>query len=279
MEICPECGDPIRGDGVYAGPYWNRRHYCSNRCCRDGERNLSQENVKEDNRGCLYRLFRWIIRSIIVIVGIFIILYIESKISDDNKTSESPKKTEQTTTQTPKKQSTTTTNSTSSSSASSKPATSKTATTGSPKPSATQLSNSQSSSNSSFNTPSTAQTNTAATSASVATTKSAETESDASYQTYLALSTLLESEGKSLKLCEAQKQTKGQEADVIGKMSQLRGTKYYSNALKDLVKYCPKYANEYSKNGKYFASEAEFYQAYIAPDYSKTLKAKKKENR
>jgi hypothetical protein len=269
-EICPECGDPIRGKGVYAGPYWNRRHYCSNSCCRSGERNLSQENVKEDNRGCLYRFFRFIIRSIIVIVGVFIFIIIESKL-------ESPEKTEQTTTQTPKKQSTTTAKSTSSSTASSKPASSKTTTTGSSKPATTQSSNSQSSSDSGSKTHSAAQTNTAATSASVATTKSTATESDASYQTYLALSTLLESEGKSLKLCEAQNQTKGREANVIGKMSQLNGTKYYGNALKDLVRYCPKYANEYSKNGKYFASEAEFYQAYIAPDYSKKLKAKKKE--
>ena len=265
-EICPECGDPIRGKGVYAGPYWNRRHYCSNSCCRSGERNLSQENVKEDNRGCLYRFFRWIIRSIIVIVGIFILLYIESKL-------ENPKKTEQTTTQTTKSQSTATAKNTSTPKAS---ASSKSASSNS-KPTTTQSSNLQSSSNSSFNTPSTAQTNTAATSTSVATTKSTTTESDASYQTYLALSTLLESEGKSLKLCEAQNKTKGLEATVIGKMSLLHGTKYYGNALKDLVRYCPKYASEYSKNGKYFASEAQFYQAYIAPDYSKKLKAKKKE--
>ena len=103
-------------------------------------------------------------------------------------------------------------------------------------------------------------------------------EYDESYQTYLALSTVLENEGKSLKLCEAQNETNGQEANVIGKMSQLRGTKYYNNALKDLVRCCPKYAKEYSKNGKYFASEAEFYQSYINPDYSKILKAKKKGN-
>ena len=174
-----------------------------------------------------------------------------------------------------KKQSTTTAKSTSSSNASSKPVSSKSTTTSSSKPATTQSSNSQS--NSDSKTSSAAQTNTATTSTSVATTKSTATESDASYQTYLALSTLLESEGKTLKLCEAQKQTKGQEANVIEKMSQLRGTKYYKNALMDIMSYCPKYASEYSKNGKYFASEAEFYQAYIAPDYSKTLKAKKKE--
>ena len=71
MEICPECGRPIRGNGVYAGPHWNRRHYCSNSCCRSGERNLSQDDVVEDNRGCLYRFFRphQIVNSHAEIVG------------------------------------------------------------------------------------------------------------------------------------------------------------------------------------------------------------------
>jgi hypothetical protein len=101
-------------------------------------------------------------------------------------------------------------------------------------------------------------------------------ETDESYQIYLALSTLLENEGKSLKLCESLNKEKGQEANVIGKMRQLRGTKYYNNALKDIVRCCPKYASEYSKNGKYFASEGDFFQAYINPDYSKILKANKK---
>ena len=112
-----------------------------------------------------------------------------------------------------------------------------------------------------------------------ATSATSSAEYDESYQTYLALSTLLESDGKSLKLCEAQNETNGKEANVIGKMKQLRGTKYYNNALKDLVRCCPKYAKEYSKSGKYFASEAEFYQSYINPDYSSILKTKKKENR
>lgn len=112
-----------------------------------------------------------------------------------------------------------------------------------------------------------------------ATSATLSSEYDESYQTYLALSTLLESDGKSLKLREAQGETNEQVTNVIEKMSQLRDTKYYNNALKDLVRCCPKYAKEYSKNGKYFASEAEFYQSYINPDYSSILKAKKKESR
>ena len=118
-------------------------------------------------------------------------------------------------------------------------------------------------------------TGSAGTSHNTSTTSSNST--DASYQTYLALVTLLENDGKSLKLCEAKKLTKGQELNLIEKMSELQGTTYYNTALKGIAKYCPKYASEYSKNGKYFASEADFYQSYINPDYSKILKAKKKE--
>lgn len=102
---------------------------------------------------------------------------------------------------------------------------------------------------------------------------------DISGEIYKALTDILESKGKSLKLNEAEGLTKGYESTIVVQMNQLRGTKYYNNALKEIMRCCPKYASEYSKNGKYFASEAEFYQSYISTDYSKKLKAKKKENR
>ena len=281
---CDWCGRNINGNyvsGGLFGPY-----YCSNKCKHDAEASKRKNDDYYDDDddtqslGFFGKIWRAIKITVSALVILTIIGYILDK-DDDDKKSDDNKKTEQTSTQTAKKQSSTSAKNTNSSktASSSKPVSSNTTTTSSSKTTTTQSSNSQASSNSGSITPSIEQTNTVATSRSVATPKSTTTESDASHQTYLALSTLLESEGKSLKLCEAQKQTKGQEANVIGKMNQLRGTKYYSNALKDLVKYCPKYANEYSKNGKYFASEAEFYQAYIAPDYSKTLKAKKKENK
>ena len=281
---CDWCGRNINGNyvsGGFFGPY-----YCSNKCKHDAEasKRKNDDYYDDDDDSQSLGFFGKIWRAIKITVSALVILtiigYILDK-DDDDKKSVDNKKTEQTSTQTVKKQSATSTKNASNSKAttSSKPASSKTATTSSSKPASTQSNNSQSSSNSSSKTPSTTQTNTAATSASAATTKNTTTESDASYQTYLALSALLESEGKSLKLCEAQNQTKGQEANVIGKMGQLRGTKYYNNALIDIMRYCPKYASEYSKNGKYFASEAEFYQAYIIPDYSKKLKAKKKEKK
>ncbi|MBR5956751.1 MAG: hypothetical protein IKZ99_00115 [Salinivirgaceae bacterium] len=187
-------------------------------------------------------------------------------------------KTEQVSTQTAKKQSTTSTKKTGSSKATTnaKPTSSKSTTTSSSKPATTQSSNTQASSSSTPKSSSSVPASTTATSASAS---NATSNTDLTYEIYLSLSKILEGEGKSLRLCEAQNQTKGQEAIVIGKMTQLYGTKYYNRALKDIVRCCPKYASEYSKNGKYFTSESEFYQAYITPNYSKTLKAKKKENK
>ncbi len=274
---CYECGRHFRDEeAIVGGPRWNKRYYCSNRCYRDGEDNLDDSDIEKDNWSFGYRLKRAVIRFALSAAALFIGLLILVSVLDDSKKSEGTS-TQTTTTQTTKKQSTTSTkNASSSKTTSSKNTSGKPATTSDSKTAAPESSNSQSSTNSASESSSSTP---ASTTAPNATTNNSSTESDESYQTYLALSTLLENEGKSIKLCEAQNQTKGNEANVIGKMSQLRGTKYYNNALKDLVRYCPKYANEYSKNGKYFASEAEFYQAYIAPDYSKQLKAKKKEKK
>ena len=228
------------------------------------------EQVQE-KPGCVGIFFGFIVLCIFAF-GIFDIIV------NDNK-----KETEQvSTTQTAKKQSTTSTKKTSSPKSTTRE--SSPSTTNSSK-SASSQSTSQTTVDGSKSTTSVTtasnSTSTTPTSTTVATTSASNTISDAdlTYEIYLSLSNILEAEGKSLKLCEARDQTKGQEANVVGKMRQLRGTEYYNNALKDLVRCCPKYAKEYSKNGNYFASEAEFYQSYINPDYSSILKAKKKESR
>ncbi|MBO7476785.1 MAG: hypothetical protein J6U04_02485 [Salinivirgaceae bacterium] len=260
--------------------------YCSNKCMHDAEsakasnrRNDDYDDDDSQSLGFFGKIWRAIKITVSALVILTIIGYILDK--DDDTKSDNNKKTEQTSTQTAKKQGTTSTKNTNSSktTASSKPASSKSTTISSSKPANTQTSGSSSNSSSTTsktNSSTTAQTNISTTTSSAS---SSAAKSDESYQTYLALMTLLADEGESLKLCEAQNKTRGKEANVIGKMSQLRGTQYYDEALNDLLGYCPRYADEYYKNGKYFASEAEFYQAYIAPDYSKTLKAKKKENR
>lgn len=94
-------------------------------------------------------------------------------------------------------------------------------------------------------------------------------------ETYLSLSEFLKTKGKSLRLKEARKKASGEEASVIATMDKLQGTKFYTMALADIKENCPKYASEYKKNGKYFASEADFYEAYISTDYSKILKDNK----
>lgn len=291
MAKCDWCGKYIpdsdywKYTGSSSGLFSLERHYCSKKCQNEGEsvykredkEKEEEEEEEKESLGFLGRLFRLIKRIIITIVVLIIGLYILSRNSNDDKKSEDSQKTEQVTT---KKQSTSTTKTTSSSKTTSGKNASTTASSSKSTASSQKSAVSKSTTASSSNSTSTAPKSTAVTTTTTASSSSSSTaESDASYQTYLALSTFLENEGKSIKLCEALNRTKGNEANVIGKMSQLRGTKYYNNALKDLVRYCPKYASEYSKNGKYFASEADFYQAYINPEYSKMLKTKKKENR
>ena len=281
---CDWCGRNINGNyvsGGFFGPY-----YCSNKCKHDAEasKRKNDDYYDDDDDSQSLGFFGKIWRAIKITVSALVILtiigYILDK-DDDDKKSVDNKKTEQTTPQTVKKQSATSTKNASNSKAttSSKPASSKTTTTSSSNPANTQSSGSSSNSSSTTSKTNSSTTVPSSTSTATTSTSSSATEYDESYQTYLALMTLLADEGESLKLCEAQNKTKGKEANVIGKMIQLRGTKYYNDALNDLLGYCPRYADEYYKNGKYFASEAEFYQAYVAPNYSKTLKAKKKEKK
>lgn len=95
-------------------------------------------------------------------------------------------------------------------------------------------------------------------------------------EAYLSLSEFLKKKGKSLRLKEARKKASGEEASVISTMDKLQGTKFYTMGLEDIKENCSKYASEYRKNGKYFASDADFYEAYISADYSMILKENKK---
>ncbi len=281
---CDWCGRNINGNyvsGGFFGPY-----YCSNKCKHDAEaskrKNDDYYDDDDDSQslGFFGKVWRAIKTIAIALVVLTIIGYILDK--DDDKKSDDNKKTVQTPTQTAKKQSTTTTKTTSSSSkttAGSKPVSNKSATQSTANNSKTTSNQKSTTSNpSSPNSSSVAPKNAAATTTN-ASAKSTTSEVDLSGEIYKALTDILESKGKSLKLNEAEGSNRGYESNIIVQMNQLRGTKYYNNALKEIMRCCPKYASEYSKNGKYFASEAEFYQSYISTDYSKKLKAKKKENR
>lgn len=293
---CDWCGDdmPTVG-GIYGGIFGG--DYCSNKCKHDAEaankrqretesgkhRNDDYDDDDSSSLGFFGKLWRAIKTIAIALVVLTIIGYILDK--DDDKKSDDNKKTVQTPTQTAKKQSTTTTKTTSSSSkttAGSKPVSNKSATQSAASNSKTTSNQKSTTGNpttpSSSNSSSVAPKNAAATTTN-ASAKSTTAEADISGEIYKALTDILESKGKSLKLNEAEGLTKGYESTIVVQMNQLRGTKYYNNALKEIMRCCPKYASEYSKNGKYFASEAEFYQSYISTDYSKKLKAKKKEIR
>ncbi len=78
MAYCEWCGKYYPDDeGYIGGPRWNRRHYCSRKCCLEGESNLSSADEAEDKLNVVQRFGRWlkdIIITIIIIVVIIIII-------------------------------------------------------------------------------------------------------------------------------------------------------------------------------------------------------------
>jgi len=280
MARCDTCGRPYPDNYTKynVNSIWGTRHYC----CRDcQERGEDRNDEDEENMGFFDRVWRTIKLILKIIFALIVVWVIYIMHTEDSEKSESSQKTEQVS----KKQTTTTTKTTSSSSkttAGSKSVSNKSATQSTANNSKTT--SNQKSTTSTPTTPSGSNSSSVAPKNAAATTtnasaKSTTSEVDISGEIYKALTDILESKGKSLKLNEAEGSNRGYESNIIVQMNQLRGTKYYNNALKEIMRCCPKYASEYSKNGKYFASEAEFYQSYISTNYSKILKTKKKETR
>lgn len=80
MLKCDWCGRRYsEGDGWSAGPRWNKRHYCSKLCCNEGEDNLTEDEIREDNMSFGERLVRSIknlIKSFILFVIVVAIIFI-----------------------------------------------------------------------------------------------------------------------------------------------------------------------------------------------------------
>lgn len=90
------------------------------------------------------------------------------------------------------------------------------------------------------------------------------------------LTDFLKEYGANLTLKGAEDSKRNEVQTVINRTNKLKGTDYYQKALDEIKKYCPQYAEEYEKNGKYFESESDFYEAYITDNYSKILRKNKK---
>lgn len=90
------------------------------------------------------------------------------------------------------------------------------------------------------------------------------------------LTDFLKEYGANLTLKGAEDSKRNEVQTVLNRTNKLKGTDYYQKALDEINKYCPQYAEEYEKNGKYFESESDFYEAYITDNYSKILRKNKK---
>ena len=83
--------------------------------------------------------------------------------------------------------------------------------------------------------------------------------------------------GKKVKLSNMNKNPNDQTSYVIKRLGELkRSYYYYSDAVSYLIETFPKVQKEYEKNGQYFQSQVEFFDAYTSDSYSSVLKDKKK---
>ena len=91
-----------------------------------------------------------------------------------------------------------------------------------------------------------------------------------------ALKKYVTSNGKNINLSNMKKKPNDQTSYVIKKLDELKRSYYYSDAVSYLIGAFPKVQKEYEKNGQYFKSEVEFFEAYTSDSYSSILKDKKK---
>lgn len=72
---CDWCGKRFDDEtGWTAGPRWNKRYYCSKQCCIEGEDNLTDDEIREDNLSFGARLIRGIKNLIIRILLTILVL-------------------------------------------------------------------------------------------------------------------------------------------------------------------------------------------------------------
>ena len=80
---------------------------------------------------------------------------------------------------------------------------------------------------------------------------------------------------KDIKLSNMNKKPNEETAEIIEYIAYFKKSYFYNRAVKYLIQTFPKVQKEYEKNGSYFASEIEFFEAYSSDSYSKILKDKK----
>ena len=63
---------------------------------------------------------------------------------------------------------------------------------------------------------------------------------------------------------------------VVACLNYTKSHYYYDKVVSYLIQTLPKAQKEYEKNGRYFNSEIDFFEAYTSDSYNKNLKENKK---
>ena len=95
------------------------------------------------------------------------------------------------------------------------------------------------------------------------------------YSKLSQMQTYAQTHSKDIKLSNINKKPNEATRRIINNIEYFKKSYYYSRAVKYLIQTFPKVLKEYEKNGSYFASELEFFEAYSSDSYSKILKDKK----
>ena len=81
---------------------------------------------------------------------------------------------------------------------------------------------------------------------------------------------------KDINLSNVNKKPNAYTEQVMQYLTELKKSYYYDKGVSFLIQTMPKVQKEYEKNGQYFNSEIEFFEAYSSNSYSQTLKENKK---
>lgn len=81
---------------------------------------------------------------------------------------------------------------------------------------------------------------------------------------------------KKINLSNINKKPSEETSEVVKILNTLKRTYFYDRAVSYLIGALPKVQNEYEKNGQYFKSEMEFFEAYTSDSYNNILKENKK---
>ena len=97
-----------------------------------------------------------------------------------------------------------------------------------------------------------------------------------SLEKFESLKRYVPSHKKEIKLCNMHKKINEANVVVVACLNYTKSHYYYDKVVSYLIQTLPKAQKEYEKNGRYFNSEIDFFEAYTSDSYNKNLNETKK---